>query len=238
MLGGEIFFGAVVGWTVSPFENAPYPYDSLMRAGGVPVGGVMKIPTGMPFPPHWGMYVGVAKLEDAAARIERMKGSALSPVIEVPGIGRMRTTRDPQGAAFSIYEPAMPPAMPEAQAEIGDVSWHELYTTDAPAAPKFYSELFGWQERSAMDMGAMGKYHIFGREWDMGGMMNKPPEMAQVPPHWGLYFRVADVEQGAERVKASGGKVLNGPMDVPGGSRIVNCMDPQGAAFSLHHLKA
>jgi hypothetical protein len=84
----------------------------------------------------------------------------------------------------------------------------------------------------------MGKYHIWGRQWDLGGMMNKPKEMAQVPPYWGLYFRVADVGQGAERVKANGGQILMGPMEVPDGSWIVNCMDPQGAAFSLHHRKA
>jgi predicted enzyme related to lactoylglutathione lyase len=150
----------------------------------------------------------------------------------------MRTMKDPQGAVFSVYEPASPPPHPEGDPEMGEISWNELYTTDAAAAVAFYGELFGWRERNAMDMGPMGKYHIFGRDRDMGGMMNKPKEMAQVPPHWGFYFRVPSVEEGAEKVKANGGKILNGPMDVPGGSRVVNCMDPQGAAFSLHHLKA
>jgi uncharacterized protein len=236
MKAAERFYTAVVGWTVAPFEGSPQPYDMWMRTGGLPVGGVMTIPEGMGFPPHWEMYVGVPKLEDAMAQIERLKGSALSPVIEVPTVGRMRVMRDPQSAVFAIYEPAPESSQPpEAQAELGDVSWHELYTTDAAAALKFYSEMFGWRERSVMDMGPMGKYHIFGLEWDLGGMMNKPKEMAQVPPHWGLYFRVPDVAQGADRVKANGGQVLNGPMEVPGGSWIVNCMDPQGAAFSLHH---
>ena len=68
----------------------------------------------------------------------------------------------------------------------------------------------------------------------MGGMMNKPPAMAQVPPNWGIYFMVPDINAAAERVKANGGQVLNGPMQVPGGSWILNAMDPQGAAFSLH----
>lgn len=27
---------------------------------------------------------------------------------------------------------------------------------------------------------------------------------------------------------------MNGPMDVPGGDRIAQCMDPQGAAFAVH----
>ena len=84
----------------------------------------------------------------------------------------------------------------------------------------------------------MGKYQMFGRTMDLGGMMRKPAELAQVPNNWGLYFRVPDVDAGGERVKAHGGQVTNGPMDVPGGGRIVNCMDPQGAPFSLHQAPA
>jgi len=29
--------------------------------------------------------------------------------------------------------------------------------------------------------------------------------------------------------------VLNGPMEVPGGDMIAQCMDPQGAMFAVHH---
>ena len=231
----ERFYTAVVGWATAPFEGSQQRYDMWMRAASVPVGGVMSIPEGMGFPPHWGMYVGVPKLEDSVARVEGLGGSALSPVIEVPSVGRMRTMKDPQGAAFSIYEPAQPPQEPEGEPQLGNVSWHELYTTNADAALKFYTTLFGWQPTEAMDLGEMGKYQMFARTFPLGGMMNKPPTMALVPPHWWFYFRVTDVHAGAERIKANGGQVLNGPMEVPGGDWIVNAMDPQGAAFSLHH---
>jgi predicted enzyme related to lactoylglutathione lyase len=237
MKAAEKFYTAVVGWTVAPFDGSPQPYDLWMRGDGQPMGGVMAIPDGMHFPPHWAMYVGVPKLEDAVSQIERLGGKSLSPVIDVPNVGRMRTMLDPQGAAFSVYEPASP-AQPEVPPAVGNVSWHELMTTDAAAAMTFYSELFGWKETSAMDMGPMGKYHIFARSFDLGGMMNKPKEMAAVPPHWGLYFRVADLDAAIERLKAAGGKILNGPMEVPGGDMVVNGMDPQGAAFSLHQKKA
>ena len=49
-----------------------------------------------------------------------------------------------------------------------------------------------------------------------------------------IYFRVPDINAAIERIKANGGQILNGPMEVPGGDWIVNAMDPQGAAFSLH----
>ena len=238
MKAAEKFYTTVVGWTVAPFEGSPQPYHMWMRDERTPTGGVMAIPDGMNFPPHWAMYVAVDNLDETVAQIERLGGSSMSPVIDVPNVGRMRTMMDPQQAVFSIYETANahPPDAPRA---LGDVSWHELMTTDAAAALKFYGELFGWQESSAMDMGPMGKYHIFkGASYDLGGMMNKPPEMAQVPPHWGIYFRVPDVEAAADRVRGNGGKVLNGPVDVPGGSRIINCQDPQGAHFSLHAQRA
>jgi predicted enzyme related to lactoylglutathione lyase len=46
------------------------------------------------------------------------------------------------------------------------------------------------------------------------------------------------VDAAVERIKANGGQVLNGPMEVPGGDRVLNAMDPQGAAFGLHAKKA
>jgi uncharacterized protein len=30
---------------------------------------------------------------------------------------------------------------------------------------------------------------------------------------------------------------MNGPMDVPGGDRIAQCMDPQGGMFAVHSRK-
>ena len=233
------FYKTVVGWNTAPFEGSPTPYQVWMR-GQTPIGGAMTLPDELKqhgVPPHWTMYVGVPKLEEAAAQIERLGGGALSPVIEVPTVGRMQTMRDPQGGAFSIYEPAGPPQAPEAPPEVGDASWHELYTTDAPAAMKFYGEIFGWKPTESMDMGPMGTYHMFGRHLgSLGGMMNKTPDMAQMPTAWLVYFRVPDVHAAADRIKANGGTVVH-TMEVPGGDWIAQAIDPQGAAFAVHHKK-
>jgi predicted enzyme related to lactoylglutathione lyase len=238
MKAAEKFYTNVVGWTVQPFEGSPQPYDMWVRPAGQPVGGVMTIPEGMNFPPHWEMYVGVDNFDQAVAQIKRLGGGELGPALQIPNVGRLQTMTDAQGAVFAILEPASPAQGPETPAEVGGGSWHELMTTDAEAAMSFYTELFGWKPTETMDMGPMGKYHMFGRAFPLGGMMNKLPEMAQVPPNWGLYFRVPEINAAAERVKAGGGQILNGPMEVPGGDMIVNCMDPQGAAFSLHAKKS
>ncbi|MGH9348021.1 MAG: VOC family protein, partial [Vicinamibacterales bacterium] len=143
MKAAEAFYSTVVGWTPAPFESSPEPYTMFNRSGQIPVAGVMARPEGMNAAPFWAMYVGVPKLEEAAARIRQLGGNECSPMIEVPTVGRMQMMKDPQGAAFSIYEPASAEQRPEAAAEAGEASWHELMTTDAPAAMRFYSEVFG-----------------------------------------------------------------------------------------------
>ena len=236
MNAAEKFYRNVVGWASAPFEGSPQPYTMFKRSGDVPAAGLMNRPDGMNFPPFWAMYVGVNKLEDAAAHVKKLGGKELSPVIDIPTIGRMQMMTDPQGAAFYIYEPdPNAPQLPEGAPQVGEGSWHELMTTDAPAALKFYTDLFGWTPGETMDMGPMGKYYMFNRPHGMiGGIMNKPPEMAHVPPNWQIYFLVPDIDAAVERIKANGGQILNGPMEVPGGDRVLNAMDPQGAAFSLH----
>ena len=239
MKAAEKFYKTVVGWTPAPFEGSPMPYTLFNRSGQVPVAGLMTKPDEVKAPPFWSMYVGVPKIEEAVAHIKRLGGKEITEVIDIPTVGRMQMVTDPQGAAFYIYQPARTDQQPEKAAEVGEASWHELMTTDAPAAMKFYQEVFGWQPSETMDMGPMGKYHMFNRPHGMiGGMMNKPPEMANVPPNWQIYFLVPDINVAVERIKANGGQILNGPMEVPGGDMVLNAMDPQGAAFSLHARKA
>ena len=230
----------MVGWSSAPFAQSPQPYTIFQRSGEVPVAGLMKTPEGMNAPPFWAMYVGVPKLEDAVTQIKRLGGSQCSPRDRRADRRPHADGADPQGATFYIYEPANDPKQPEGAPEVGEGSWLELMTTDAPAALKFYSDVFGWQPSETMDMGPMGKYHMFNRPHGMiGGMMNKPPEMAQVPPNWQIYFRVPDDRMPPRSASPqNGGQILNGPMDVPGGDRILNAIDPQGAAFSLHAKKA
>jgi predicted enzyme related to lactoylglutathione lyase len=61
----------------------------------------------------------------------------------------------------------------------------------------------------------------------------KTPDGRPVPPSWMYYVTTADLDGALARAKRRNATVLNGPMDVPGGQRIVRFMDPQGAAFAL-----
>jgi len=65
----------------------------------------------------------------------------------------------------------------------------------------------------------------------IGAVMPKP---AQLPVSmWTYYIGVDDIDRALDAIKAGGGQVLNGPMEIPGGEFAVNAMDPQGASFGL-----
>ena len=60
------------------------------------------------------------------------------------------------------------------------------------------------------------------------------PSLAVEPvPFWLYYFNVDDIDAAAERVKAGGGQIFEGPLELPDGSWIARCTDPQGAVFAL-----
>ena len=114
----------------------------------------------------------------------------------------------------------------------GAFSWSELMTTDPEAASRFYRGLFGWTVKN-MDMGT-GPYHVASvGETAVGGIMGMPPDAGPMPPAWGCYITVDNVDETIARCTALGGKTLVPPMDVPTVGRMAVLQDPQGAVFSV-----
>jgi predicted enzyme related to lactoylglutathione lyase len=181
------------------------------------------------------LYIGVVNVDGAVSQATSLGASVVVPAMDIPGTGRFAVVRDPVGAAFALFTPApTSPNVEETDPALGEFSWHELVTTDWEKSWAFYSAMFGWMKKDSMDMGPMGTYQMFGRDrFTYGGMYNKPKENP-APPHWLSYIMVKSVDAVIAKITYMGGKVLVGPMNVPGGDRVVMCMDPQGAAFALH----
>ena len=232
-LSAALFYTTVVGW-----KTAPWPTDpaySLFTAGGRPVAGLMVLPEDarqMGAPPHWLTYVGTSNVDEAAQHATQLGARLLRPATDVQGAGRFAILQDPQGAVFGLLTPAQPQAGGD-QPGLGEFSWHELLTDDADAGWSFYEALFGWEKTDAMDMGPQwGTYQMFGRNGvSVGGMFKRPPN---VPAHWMPYAMLADAKAAAEAVTRLGGRIVNGPMEVPGGDWIAQGIDLQGVAFAVH----
>jgi len=229
------FYTEVVGWKTQPFNEAGHDYVMWVGSQG-PLGGVMKLPDDaakMGIPPHWMAHVQVENVDATAALAQKLGGTVHKEPTDIPTVGRFAVIGDPQGAFVSIFTPSTPMTLHDSS-KAGEFCWNELMTSDSFGAFNFYSQLFGWKIINELDMGPIGTYRIFGiGDKQMGGMMNIP-KGAPMPPTWIYYTETSDLDAALERAKKRGATVMNGPMEVPGGGRIAQLMDPQGAAFALH----
>lgn len=231
------FYKHVIGWNTQAydFQGNDGPAYTMWLAGEAPIGGVMQRDDEMmgDFPLGWTAYVRTSDVDATVRQAEELGGSVIAEPMDIPTVGRMAGLADPQGAVIWVLAPGSSEPMPEPP-EVGSFSWNELATTDMNAAFDFYRQLFGWKQWDDLDMGGGAMYRMFGQGEEMyGGMYDKPADM-QAAPHWLSYVKVADIDAALDQVKERGGRVLNGPDEVPGGDRVAQCLDPEGAGFGLH----
>ena len=237
----KAFYNQLIGWGTQPWEGGDMAY-TMWTLGKDPFGGVMDLPkeaSDAGAPSHWLAYVAVTDVAVSCDRATELGGTVLHAPTDIEGAGCFAILKDPQGAVFAVYtsedlstDAPQPPG-------IGQISWHELATSDLQAGFDFYSDLFGWDTKEDMDMGDGWMYRMYGEpeSFPLGGMFTKPEEMPG-PPMWLYYISVPSVDDAVAKVKELGGQVLKGPMDVPGGDKIAQCVDPQGAMFALHSKPA
>jgi len=120
----------------------------------------------------------------------------------------------------------------DAMKQHGTFSWNELTTADVTAAKGFYGELLDWQFQD-IDVDGMTYTMIKSADKELGGMMATPAEAQGMPPAWGAYVTVDDVDARAARVEQLGGKVFVPPQDIPDVGRFTVIQDPQGATLML-----
>ncbi len=238
--GAKPFYTAVMGWGIEVWDNPAMPY-TMWKAGDRTIGGIMNMPpeaVAGGAKPHWLAYVEVPDTDKTTAHAQELGAKVMVPPTGIPTIGRFAVIADPQGALIAPYTPEKAGPEAEGMPPVGDFTWHELATPDPVAAFDFYHELFGWEKTTAMDMGEIGVYQMYGRNGTtLGGIYKKTAE-SPGPPAWLHYGRVADVNAAIEAAREKGGQLLNGPMEVPGGDMIAQFLDAQGGPFAVHQVKA
>jgi predicted enzyme related to lactoylglutathione lyase len=234
----KAFYDSVVGWNIDA-EAPPgdMDYRMIVAHDGM-AGGLMQLNAEMiagGAKPTWLGYFGVDDVDASVAAVVADGGQVHLPANDIPGVGRLAMVTDPQGIPFYVMRGASPESSTAYQRMgFGHVSWNELITPDADAALAFYAKQFNVTKIGGMDMGPMGEYSFIANTESkgeaIGAVMPMPPGGH---PGWGFYFRVADINEAKARVEAGGGKIRNGPMEVPGGEQVLQCDDPEGTPFGL-----
>jgi len=230
------FYADVVGWTVEDSGMAGMDYRCFLAPDGDRIGGLTKRPDGMSGGPDWFGYVAVDDVDAALDSIEANGGDVRMPAKGIPGVGRIALVTDAQGASFYLMrgdasEPSRSFVGPE-RATPGHAVWNELSSSDPGRAVDFYAATVGWHHEGSMPMGEQGDYRFMhagttGIGAFMGGTTADPAD------GWTHYFLVADLDAAMGAIDAGGGKVVNGPDEIPGGDYSIRALDPQGARFGL-----
>ena len=121
----------------------------------------------------------------------------------------------------------------------GTFSWADNTSTDPEAAKAFYMDLFGW---GALDfpIGEDMFYTMFQNQGEhAAGFAGMNPDMqaSGMPSHWTNYVSVDDVDAMVDVVTANGGTIVFGPMDIFESGRMLQFIDPTGAALGLWQPK-
>jgi predicted enzyme related to lactoylglutathione lyase len=228
------FYTSLFDWAIEDVPMGDQGVYTMLKVRGKQACALYKMGPDMKgkMPPHWSAYVAVTSADDAAKKVESAGGTIVQKPFDVMDVGRMAVAQDPTGAMFCLWQPKKHKGA-EVTNEPGAVCWNELMTRDTPAATKFYGAVFGWKP-DVMKMDGFGTYTVFKiGDTRVAGMMEATSQMANVPPHWLVYFAVTGCDTVADKTAKLGGKVLAKPQDIPNVGRFAVLQDPQGAAFGV-----
>ena len=230
--GADKFYSQLYGWEV---RSSPLPFGgrySIYQIDGQDVAAGYTLMPDMVkanVPPHWSVYFNVEDVDSTAARVAELGGKTMCPPMDVMEHGRMVVCSDPEGASFCLWQ-AKSHIGSKLYGDINSVCWVELATRDLDRAEKFYTDLLGWRmQRIPHSMTAYSQ--IFVGAENKGGMILMNEMWAGIPAQWSIYVRVPDIKDTLDKVKQSGGKVLHGPFEAPGGGQIGVTQDPQGVVY-------
>lgn len=232
--GAKQFYTSLFGWQAQDMPAGPDNVYTMLSLEGRDVAALYQMSAeqqGQGVPPHWLSYVSVDDIEAAAEKVTSLGGTLLAPPFDVMESGRMALVQDPTGATFALWQPRQHLGAKLVNIP-GSLCWNELATRDTASASAFYTGLFGWETQTSDTPG--GPYTSFSNQGRMaGGMLQMTEEWGDMPPHWSVYFAVADCDETVKRAQELGGTALMSPIDIPEVGRFAVMQDPQGAFFTV-----
>jgi predicted enzyme related to lactoylglutathione lyase len=232
------FYGSLLGWAANDFPMGPGEFYTMFNLGGRESAACYTLSADMRsrgIPPHWMLYIQADNADDIAAKATAAGGKVEAGPFDVMTFGRMAVIQDPAGAMFSIWQPMSHTGI-KVHGEPGAFCWADLNTPDPQAAKAFYESVFGWK-LSPGEHDPSGYLHIKNGEHFIGGVPPAGYRDPKTPPHWLLYFQVANCDASTAKATQLGARVYMEPMSLENVGRWSVLADPQGAVFSLFEAK-
>jgi uncharacterized protein len=230
--GAKAFYSKIFGWTPVDLTIGPDQVYTMFQLEQREVAAACTLSQDQMkhgVVPHWMLYVAVENADVTTGKAESLGARILVKPLDVFDAGRMAVLQDPTGAIFSIWQAKTSIGI-RLTGVHGSLCWADLATPDQAAAEAFDRSLFGW-ELTAGEVHT-GYLQIVNRGEFIGGI---PPAKAftGAPPHWLVYFLVAQLEPALEQLKQGGGTVVVPATAIEKTGRFAVGQDPQGAFFAF-----
>jgi predicted enzyme related to lactoylglutathione lyase len=226
----QAFFGELFNWKT---QNVPMPQGSytMIAHDGQTIGGYTPTPEGTPPHPFWLTHLQVTSAQDSAAKVKAHGGKVMKEPFKVGDHGTMAVVLDPFGGPFALWQPNKIEGTGDFKGQPGHFVWNELYTENPEKSVAFYQAIGGF-EHEAMDMGAMGTYHLLKTNGEARAGVTKAP-MPGVPQTWMPYVQVANADQAADKAKRLGASLMMPVSEAEGVGRFAIFTDPTGATLGI-----
>jgi len=224
------FYSELFGWTYLDIGKSDNDYTVVMY-DGKPIAGMFKLRDVDPKQNYsqWISYLSVADMNQAVNYIKASGGSVYREPFELPNRGTVSFVFDSQNAVLAFVKSSSGDPVDQ-DPVYSQWFWAELWTNDVQNSVKFYTELFGYNQRT-FDTRAENQYHVLEREnRPRAGVIKIPFE--NVKPHWMPYIAVKDPSEIVKKVEQLGGAVYLGTEGIAGNNAAI-IADPSGAVFTV-----
>lgn len=223
------FYGGLFGWEFDVHDDGRY---SVITHQGMNLGGILDTSKdgNVPKAGHWLSAISTPNIEASLAAVEEAGGKQLEAPIDVPGVGRVVTVEDADGAVLHLLSsPNGDP--PDVEPPIYTWLWHELLANRVDRAVEFYHSVFGYRIEPLKNNPRLDCHFLWSSGEARAGILRNPFENARSA--WIPYVRVDDPAALAQRVAELGGRVVVGPRQDLRHGTLAFIVDPSGAPLAL-----
>jgi predicted enzyme related to lactoylglutathione lyase len=215
------FYTDLLGWTVKSADMGGGRIYHLIHVGDKQIGG-MCLPQSEGTPSFWAGYVSVTDVDKAAATAKAAGGQIVAGPMDVPTVGRMAVSIDPQGAVVNLFKSVHGDPDTSGMPAVGEFCWDSLNTTDVAGGSAYYEKVVGWTPAD-------------GGVFKFGDLMEASFGLAPagVPASWLSHVFVPNLTEYTQKAESLGATVLMANVDTGEWGKFSVIQDPTGGVIAL-----
>jgi uncharacterized protein len=223
------FYSGLFGWEIEEGDPEQGGYAQCYKDGHQVAGLSPKMDPNQPS--AWTTYLATEDIDATVAKVLQAGGQVLMEPMDIADTGRFALAVDPGGAVVGFWQGRSHTGFRLAN-EPGSVTWNENFSRAWKQNQGFYNAVLGWEydDMSTPEF----EYATFKVGGNVaGGMGQIEASMpAEVPPHWEIYFKVADTDAAVAEIERLGGTSIRPAWDTEFG-RMAVVADDQGVVFMV-----